>query len=201
MDTLPNEVLVHHLIPAMIQVNHWDTCLLDLRDWHKRCPNFDQAFSMMCVHASKCLDSGTCNCGKPKTIHYTDPQNNRSGEMDFMAISATWYWNVLHSKRFRKHGGCLKCRFLWLLPMRLVCRRFRDAIRLVKPVQYIASVQVAHYWPETDYIQYATMIYPKDPLLIEMINSPTDTIWATFWTTMKEQYERRVHSVLTKRTF
>ncbi len=81
MDTLPNEVLVHHLLPAVLWVNH----------------------------SSECLD-----VFPGKKIP------------EFMR-NVTLY---LRMATFEKYGVCNECNVKWFTALRLVSRRFRDAIQV-----------------------------------------------------------------------
>ncbi len=151
MDTLPTEVLAHHLIPAVIGVHHRHYCLCDVREWQVHPPHIESdLFSRLRVHA-KCLwfkaELMTCGCKFQADEYILEPNPKNKTKMDRMThkeAAAVLDYNASLQQQYQRKGACQRCRFRSILALRRVNRRFRNAVHQSRPVRFVFQATFMH---------------------------------------------------------
>ncbi len=156
MDALPDDVLVHHLIPAVVWVHHWNACLHEWGTDGLRAQFEPVSYDL----PRQLLDL----IERPPGVvqwRYTRDKLRQMTDKEAHVEDRSEIWNIQNREAdevYEKYGVCYGCSFQWLLALRLVNRRFYNAVgqsviarRLVALDYQISPSSLTMYEKSTTY--------------------------------------------------
>ncbi len=189
MNTLPDDVIVHHLLPAIVWVHHWDTCLYDFRNSSHLSPEQLDHLSRRVRTHDRCETNALdylmrgigCTCSTDEPIPYVTVQPDvLLRKLLSTDDSRQLQCNIVRSQEYHEHGVCEQCRFKNLLSLRLVNRRLRDAIRMSVLVRVMVRLEpVVRRAP---FLPYRALRAAMQQNYLETKRMSAEQVWQTHWT-------------------